>query len=336
MSRAVAMVALSSILGVVPAQAASPTRSEGNAAKLAAEKARRAGVHNFRIPRPSGLAPIVLPTTVTTGPDGTNWFIDDTTGSAGPFSGSCDGSPGLGIVDAGSSDSGDAYDNAYMLWVNGAIFTVGTTVDLTGTTMTAGPLSMSGLNVTREFFFSPTRQVMRVLDTFQNPSGAPINVTIDIPNNFGSDNTTTVQATSSGDMTFTIADRWVITSDTFGPSDPVNTTVLFGPGTPATTPSSVTETVFDCAAPNGVGFSFALQVPAGATRRMLYFAGLEDMVTGSNTVPGAQANVVVFDDVVVLNTTTDLLSGHTLPELLEVANWDMTPLPVELQSFDVK
>jgi hypothetical protein len=53
-------------------------------------------------------------------------------------------------------------------------------------------------------------------------------------------------------------------------------------------------------------------------------------------VAGAQANVVVFDDVVVLNTTTDLLSGFSPTSLQEVVNWDMTPVPVDLQSFDVK
>jgi hypothetical protein len=335
MSRAIAAAAALSLLAA-PAQAASPKPPKGEAAKLAAEKARRAGVPSVRLPRGGGEPPITLPTLVTTGPDGTNWFIDDTSGSPGAFAGFCDGSPGLGIIDAGSSDSGDAYDNGYPLWVNGAIFTVGTTVDLTGTTLTAGPLGMSGLNVTRELFFSPTRQVMRVLDSFQNPGGGPINVTVEIPVNFGSDGSTVVQDTSSGDTTFTVADRWLITSDTFGPSDPVNTTVLYGPGTPALTPASVTETVFDCAAPNGAGWTFNLSVPAGATRRLLYFAGLEDMVTGANTVAGAQANVVVFNDVLVLNSTTDLLSGLTLPLLLEVVNWDMSPLPVELQSFEVK
>ena len=335
MPRVIAAIAALAVLGVVPAQAAGPARPKGDAAKLAAEKARRAGVPNVRLPRGGGEAPITLPTTVTAGPDGTSWFVDDTNGSSGPFSGTCDGTPALGIVDAGSSDSGDAYDNAYPLWVNGTIFTVGTTVDLTGTTMTAGPLAMSGLNVTRELFFSPTRQVMRVLDSFQNPGGGPINVTVEIPINFGSDGGTIVQATSSGDTTFTVADRWLITSDS-GPSDPVNTTVLYGPGTPALTPASVTVTVFDCAATNGAGWTFNLSVPAGATRRLLYFAGLEDMVTGTNTVAGAQANVVVFNDVLVLNSTTDLLSGLTVPQLLEIANWDMTPVPVELQSFEVE
>lgn len=176
---------------------------------------------------------------------------------------------------------------------------------------------------------------MRVLDSFQNPTAATINVTIEMPTNFGSDGGTVVGATSSGDLIFTTADRWVITSDG-GPFDPVNTTVLAGPGAPAINPASVTQTVFSCAAPNGVGWTFNLSVPAGATRRLLFFAGLEDMLGTGNTLAGAMANVAVFDSAVTLHTTTDLTSGLTNTELLEVVNWDFSFVPVELQSFEVK
>ena len=178
--------------------------------------------------------------------------------------------------------------------------------------------------------------MMRVLDSFQNPTAATINVVVEMPVNFGSDNTTTIGATSSGDLVFTTADRWLITSDGPVPSDPVNTTVLAGPGAPALTPVSVTQTVFDCSFPNGAGWTFNLSVPAGATRRLMAYAGLEDMVGTGNTVAGAIANAAIFNDAMLLHTTTDLTSGLTAPQLLEIVNWDFSFVPVELQTFGIE
>ena len=314
------------------------TPVQGTAA-AAAEKAHREALQRVGIPHVAlpvaGRVPTPFPFAVTAGPNGTIWFLDNSMGtSGGPFGGSCNGSPGVGATDAGTSATGDAYDNGYGLYVDGTLFATGT-ADLTGTTVTAGPQVMSGLDVTRQLFFSTTRQVMRVLDSFQNPTAGTINVVVEMPVNFGSDGATVVGATSSGDLIFTTADRWVITSDG-GPFDPVNTTVLFGPGAPAITAASVTQTVFSCAATNGVGWTFNLSVPAGATRRLLFFAGLEDMLGAGNTVAGAMTNAAIFDSAVTLHTTTDLTSGLSNAELLQVANWDFSFVPVELQSFEVK
>jgi hypothetical protein len=285
----------------------------------------------------AGLVPTPFPFTVTAGPNGTFWDLDDTMGTnGGPFGGTCTGSPGMGAVDAGTSGSGDAYDNGYSLYVEGLLF-ASSTADLTGNTVTAGPIVQpSGLLVTRQLFFSPTRQVMRVLDSFQNNGAGAIAVLAQVPVNFGSDGGTVVGATSSGDLIFTVADRWLITSDGPTPSDPVNTTVLFGPGTPALTPTSVTQTVFDCAATNGAGWTFNLLVPGNTTRRLMYYAGLENMLGTGNTVAGAIANAAIFNNAMTLHNTTDLTSGLTNAELLQIANWDFSFVPVELQSFEVE
>ena len=279
-----------------------------------------------------------FPFSVTAGPNGTEWFLVNDAGSGGAFAGTCDGTPAVGITEAQTNSSGDAYDNGYILWAQGSRFSIGT-ADLTGSTVTAGPVTLSGLSVTRQLYFSLTRQVMRDLTSFFNPTGATINVLVDVPINFGSDGGTVIGATSSGDLNFTIADRWVITSDGAVPSDPVNTTVFAGPngpGGPFIFVQAVTQTVFDCAATNGVGWSYNVSVPPGITRRLLFFAGLENMLGTGNTVPGAIANAAIFNDTMALHGTTDLTSGLSNAELLEVRNWDFSFLPVELQSFEVQ
>lgn len=279
--------------------------------------------------------PLPFPFDVVAGPNATTWSLGNNAGTGGgPFAGTCFNGPGVAALEAGTATTEDAYDTGYSLWVDGTIFAIGT-ADLTGTTVTAGPVSMSGLEVTRQLYFSPSRQVMRVLDSFQNATGAPIDVVVAVPVNFGSDAHTVIEATSSGDLVFTVADRWLITSD--GQSaDPVNTTVLYGPGAPALTPASVTETVFECSEPNGAGWTFNLSVPAGATRRLMAYAGLEDMLGTGNTVAGAIKNAAIFDDAMALHNTTDLTSGLTETELKEIVNWDFSFVPVELQSFRVE
>jgi hypothetical protein len=304
--------------------------------KARVEATRQAGVPRISLPV-AGRVPTPFPFTVTVGPNGTFWMLDNTQGSSGgPFGGFCNGTPGVGVIDAGTIATGDAYDNGYSIYVEGLIFAAGS-ADLTGNTVTVGPVVQpSGLSVTRQLFFSPTRQVMRIVDTFQNPTGAGIAVLAQVPVNFGSDGGTFLEATSSGDQNFTIADRWLITSDGPTPSDPVNTGVLFGPGTPAVTPTSVTQTVYDCATPDGSGWTFNFLVPGGATRRLMFYAGLEDMLGTGNTAAGALANAAIFNDAMAMHNTTDLTSGLTNAELLQIVNWDFTFVPVELQSFGVE
>lgn len=265
-------------------------------------------------------APVTLPQTVTPGFFSTSWDIQQATTSTGsPFTGSSvAGGAGFSIDDADGPDgSSDAYDNAYMIFVNGAVFDPGSTVDLTGTTMTAGPVTMSGLNATVQFYFDTLAAVARIMVFLNNPTGATINATVDIPINFGSDSGTIVQMTSSGDTTVTTADRWVVSSDS-GPNDPVNTTVLYGPDA-SVTPSAYTQTVFDDAATNGLGATFNVSVPANQTRSLMLFAGLGDITGNGNTIAGAISAAALFDNVSTL--PAGALSGLSAQQQSEIVNW---------------
>lgn len=276
-------------------------------------------------PRGASAAPVLLPQNIAIGPGVTSWNIENTGGTStgAPFTGACADSPGFTIEDARAANSSfDAYDGAWSPFIDGTIFSPGDTVDLTGNVLTAGPVNMSGLNVDYQLRFSTTAQLARLKVYFINPTAADISVTVQVPINFGSDAGTVVNATSSGDTTVTTADRWAVTSDG-GPGDPVNTTVFYGPGTPAVTPSSVTQVVSDCADTNGIGATFNITIPAATGRSLMFFAGLGSIVGTGNTIAGAIGSAANFNSNATLTALDPtLLADLTSEELLEIMNWD--------------
>lgn len=280
-------------------------------------------------------APASLPFTVTT-TLGSNWDIDNTSGTSTgqPFTGSCDGSAGMSLNDAQSTTGdGDMYDDAWGIWVDGTQFVAPDPVDLTGTTVTAGPVAMSGLDVTMQYHFSDTIEAARILASFTNPTGSPISIQVEVPANFGSDGSTTIVTTSSGDTSFTTADGWAITWDN---SSEINTSVFHEPGS-VVSPSSYTTTVFDCAGTEGLGATFTVDVPAGATRRLAFFAGIAEIDgTGDSDTANATANAAQFNTFASIDTslTSDLTAG----ELSEIVNWSTfaaaEPVPVPVPALN--
>lgn len=66
-----------------------------------------------------------------------------------------------------------------MLFVDGIIFVEpDDEVILSGELVTAGPVPLSGLNVSLEFLFSGSLQAARILAIFANPTGSAIIVTV--------------------------------------------------------------------------------------------------------------------------------------------------------------
>jgi hypothetical protein len=267
-------------------------------------------------------APVSLPQSVTPGFFSTNWngINRVTTSTGAPYTGTIQSGTGFGISDAsGPTGASDAYDSAYLVFVDGAVFDPGSTVDRTGTTITAGPVVMSGLNVTVQYYFDTLAALARVMVFLNNPTGSPIDVTVDIPVNFGSDGGTIVQMTSSGDTTVTTGDRWLVTTDA-GPNDAVNTTVLYGPGS-SITPSAYTQTVFDSAGTQGLGATYNVSVPAHQTVALMLFAGLGDITGNGNTAAGAITVAALFDSQDTL--PPGALDGLTSQQLSQVVNWSL-------------
>lgn len=228
--------------------------------------------------------------------------------------GECASAPGVGIIDAqlDAPFVDDALDHQ-VLFVGGESFVPPVAVTQSGQVVTVGPATLGGLDVTLQYAALQGSPTLRSLATIRNPTGAAIATTVELATNFGSDANTTVAATSSGDAAIATGDRWSVTADDLTtPTDPVNTCVVAGPGSPVVTPALATE-VFTCTTRNGLLATFALTVGAGETRSLVFFNQLHD------TVSAATADTGVFDAAILPGA--HLLGGLDNPTLVSVANW---------------
>jgi hypothetical protein len=165
----------------------------------------------------------------------------------------------------------DAYDTGMALNVGGSYFPASAAVsELAGRQWAFGPAVMSGLRVTRRVYVPATDAWARFLEEFNNPTAAPITVTVRIETNAGSDGGTNITASFTGDLAFTVDDRWLCTDDSDGSGDPSLGHNFWGEGA-TLRPTAVSMAVFDCAAVNGPNVQFSLTVPAGQTLYLMHF-----------------------------------------------------------------
>lgn len=278
---------------------------------------------------------VPLPQLITTD-TGSEWLVNnnggtDTGRAFPPPDTACDNSLGLTIENAFRANDGNisAYDKGWQVFINNQLFTaLGQTVELTDNltsqVITAKPeplAGLDGLRVTVEYLFSEPLQAARIRLLFENTTDDPIELTVDVPVNLGSDAATTVEMTSSGDELFKVDDWWVITSDGDPPQAPVSTIVLFGSVNPPKTPTAVTQTVFECMdTGEGIGVSFAkTTIPANSFRSLMFFAGLGDIMGDANTVAGAINNVAMFADPATIDES--LVGDLSNAEWDETLNW---------------
>jgi len=261
-----------------------------------------------------------LATLFSGGPGGSTWIVGNTSGTDTglPDGRVTPGKPGLAVEDAKlGSIVGSAYDTGMTLWVNNSLFIAPMPVTTTSQSLTAGPVFTQSLNITVEYYAAANSATLRTLAGFQNPTASPVTISVYWASNVGSDSSTFVSQTSSGDTIFTTTDHWVITTD--DPTDtslatPVNTHVLFGPCNPPVKPHSVTEIVFEYNnLRDGVGATYTITVPAGATRRLLFFNQMNP------------TNAAAFDAASIFDANSslgsDLLAGLAPNQLGEVVNW---------------
>jgi hypothetical protein len=265
-------------------------------------------------------SPLTLPAAPTF--SGIQWHIANNTDGI-PLAGT-----GLGITDAtqtaGAGGHSDAYDGAFVLSVNGVVFkNPDAIVDLTGSTVTSDPVVLSGLTTTVEYFFSTSSPTIRALYSFKNPSSSPITASLRWNSDLGSDASTIIETTTNGNNTLEASDRWLITSDAAPFNDPVLTWVRSGPGTIQAVPNTErTPSVLNGGALDKYVERFDVTVPAGHTRRLMFFSQLH------STVAEAQSAVSVFDSNASL-TAAGLLAGLSNDQLAEIVNWDF-PVVVDL------
>jgi hypothetical protein len=278
-------------------------------------------------------AAVDTPTPTILSGGGATWQVTNSGGTNnGLPTGTSDFSPGLTVDTTTLGTKDDAFDNGLTVWVDNVIFALPdppATVDVTGPVVTAGPVLLSGLNVTVEYRAIQTSPTLRTLVSFQNPTASPISVTVSWVSNVGSDAQTTVEGSSSGDTTFNTADRWLVTSGgALDPTDVINTFVLGGPGSPVSPRTAASLTAFTDAGgggSQGVTTTYGVTVPAGETRYLLFFNQV------SETPAAALTAAAVFNDNPLL--TSDFMAGIVDAQLPHILNWDFLAPPTESGTF---
>lgn len=270
---------------------------------------------------PAGAAPVDLNqgVTVTSPFNQTSWFLSNSTWDRS----SCAGSQGFTISDAVSAGRGDPFDSAWEILVDGAVVTAPSqSVDLTGSTVTVGPVVRSGLNVTTQYYFSQSSAVARIVVFLQNPGGVAASTQVSTVLNLGSDQPVaqSVRGTSSGDTVFTNADNWVV-SDDGRVSDPVVTGVYAGPGA-AVRPNFLVGGVGQpCGSFDDIAASYNVTIPAGATRSLMFFAGLGGITEASNSSASAIQRAAAFNSPSTF--ASDWLSGLSTAQQSQIVNWNL-------------
>jgi hypothetical protein len=257
--------------------------------------------------------------------NGFQWEMSNACGTDdGLPTGIANGSAALGVLDVAGPSGVDAFDCGGVVWVgNTAVADDDGTVDVSPSggdqVVTPSTMTIGGLRVTDTYRVFSGGNIARILVRLENTTGADVSTTVTYASNFGSDATTTVAGTSSGDTSFTTADRWLVTAD--GPvsgDDLVNTTVLYGPGSVDVTPSSVSQSVFDAGGREGAMATFPVTVPAGSTRFLMLF---QQVGGGGN---GTQ-NAAIVAAAAVWNTplvaSSPLLAGLAPADAASILNW---------------
>ncbi len=234
-------------------------------------------------------------------------------------------SPAFAIADVKASGFSNAFDDALHLAVNGVLFVnPDAIVDLTGDTVTSGTQTLAGIETEIQYYFHPTRPVVRAMYSFENTSTTDISIKALVAGALSSDLTTTIQATSTGDTTpipDDTLDLWRISNDqtnigTDSSTDPAITLTRFGTGTSVTPISVLTlgDGSVNTGAADNFGERYDLTIAAGETARILVFAEI------NKTISEATSCAVDFASLDAA-FTAGMLTGLSFTEVNEVVNY---------------
>ena len=234
------------------------------------------------------------------------------------------------IADVSASGFSEAFNNVLHLAVNGVLFVnPDTSVDLNlaGDTVTSDTLTLAGVETTIQYYFHPTRPVVRAMYSFKNTSTAEISIKALIAGALSSDLTTTIQATSTADTINNIPvldealDLWRVSNDqtSFGTdssTDPAITLTRFGTGASVIPFSVLTlgDGSFNTGDPDNFGERYDITIAAGETARILVFAEI------NKTIDEATSCAVDFASLDAA-VTAGMVDDLTILELSEIVNY---------------
>ncbi len=215
-------------------------------------------------------------------------------------------------------DNVDAFDWAMRLRINGLLFPPTSRQNLAGRILTTGPEMMEGLIVTRRAYVTdtPGEGWVCFLEYLANPGDAPVNVTVHLTGNLGSDFETTITGSSSGDAVFGIEDRWVTSDDACdGCGDPSLSFNFRGDG------AEVTPVAVSIPASQADYFvEFPVTIPADATVILMHFCSQNE------NDAAAMANAMYLDTLPPESLTAlKTHFGHVINWIIPPDDLDLSP-----------
>lgn len=183
-------------------------------------------------------------------------------------------------------------------------------------TTTVGPTT--DIRLERKFFASQIDGFARFMDSVTNDTDSTITVTLTIDSNLGSDGSTNILDSSSGDAAFDENDNWVTSADAPADAqfrfDPVMTHIWQGEGFDVVDVTGFTGRIDD-----NFAYTVTFDVAAGETRTFAHFASQAD-------TPDDAARVRDF----ILNPEdlflAELFATTTQEERDQVVNFDLASL----------
>ncbi|POZ49634.1 beta strand repeat-containing protein [Methylovulum psychrotolerans] len=204
--------------------------------------------------------------------------------------------------------SNDAFDTAFVL--DGFSSTTQTYEDSNREVVMASNAS-GDIDVTRKVYVpdSGTVGYARFLEIVTNTGSVATTYNLVIRGNLGSDSSTSIIATSSGDGSFTTADHWLVTDDsTDNGGDPAVAQVFGGHNGLAPT------AVYGVNGDDDISYSFLLHLAPGETKIIMHF--------GVQAATRAEAQTVAA---YLSSGAQDIFAGMSAAELQQLANFSYTP-----------
>jgi hypothetical protein len=219
------------------------------------------------------------------------------------------------VVDGTYKANDDAFDNGLVVAIDGTAFDDAdgnASMTVVDQVTTVDNTTFLPLKVTRTDRALHTSATLRTLLKFTNTGGTPANLSVEWDSDLGSDANTEVRASSNGNDTYQLNDRWAISSDDpTTPDDPVLTFVMFG-----THANTHPDTVVTALGNDQTCFTVdtPISVPGHGTRYLLFFTEMNKRVHGA--VQGTHK----YD---VLAPGDALLTGIKQAVLRRIENWNL-------------
>ena len=198
------------------------------------------------------------------------------------------GSPG-----SMSNGTRDAYDTCYRLRVGGTEYdpTGPTAMSLAGRQLEFPMQAIAGLSV-RRLVYVPLSggNYARYIEVLENTGSTPVTTMVEVYGNLGSDSSTVITGTSSGDTIATSADLWFTSDDGDGGGDPPLAHVFSG-DSPSVAPTSASLER------DNLSVIWEVTVPAGSRVALLHFAVQE--VDRATSMSEARRLIELPDDVIM-------------------------------------